>query len=117
MHKPKPNYGYDNSFRLHVVHIAKVCGIKEASEYLKVSIASIYRWRKWQLRPDGYEEAMQKLTAAVRAHAAQRAAKGIGNWDLIRLCDWSDQSIQEFLEYTMTEKQAIAAIGAVLRRI
>ncbi len=117
MHKPKPNLGYDNDFRLHVVQIAKICGIKEASEYLKVSVASIYRWRKWQLRPDGYEEAMQKLTAAVRAHAVQRAAKGIGNWNLIEMLSWSDQTIQEFLEYKMTEKQAISAIGAILRRI
>lgn len=49
MHKPDPAYGLPNSLRQQVVAAAEQLGVRVAAGLFKVSVTSIYNWRKWNV--------------------------------------------------------------------
>jgi hypothetical protein len=49
MKKPNPAYGLPNSLRQQVLSAAEQLGVRVAAGLFKVSLASIYNWRKWDV--------------------------------------------------------------------
>jgi len=47
MKKPHPDYGLTEEFRRKVLETAGIIGVKAAAAMHRVSMGSIYNWRKW----------------------------------------------------------------------